>query len=285
MASQPNNICNINRDFINYPNEKLLLDRVDNLLSSEMKWSHKIMCYGYSSSIMTSPSVTDICPFMMRQSQPLWNTVHKDSSFRFDSLSFQGCQKETVAAIKCHIVGACRDTGFYLTVKKSGCVTSKNQSYFISFQCSHNKKSRFNPHVFVNGRMQKEGTQDQCIRGYKKTKNLNGNARKTSSVAPETESKRCGFRFRIFCSSEDNCWYLGWVDKRLEVTDAGIHTGHIRLPPEHVRIPLYMIPNDDIEILRQCKKLLASDPFVANLICERTQLQAIRPSQINDVAK
>jgi hypothetical protein len=46
-----------------------------------------------------------------------------------------------------------------------------------------------------------------------------------------------------------------------------------------------MIPTDDLELLQQCKKILASDPFVANLLCERTQLEAIRLSQINYLAK
>jgi hypothetical protein len=189
MASISHNVCHNNSDVITYPHEKLLLQKVENLLCSEMELSHKIMCHGYTSSIMLSPSLTDICPLMMRRSQPLWNTVHKDSSFQFDTNKFQGCQKESIVAIKWYIVGACRDAGFYLTVEKSGSGSYKNQSYFISFQCSHHKKSRFNPDLFRNGKMQKEGTEDQSIRGYRKTKNLNGNARKTSTVAPEIDSK------------------------------------------------------------------------------------------------
>lgn len=261
-----------------------IYDKLKQHYSDQLRWSNPILCRGCSPSDMVHAQLTDIRPLLNRTSSSLPNSpgMRSRTSFQFDRSLFHGTSKDTIIALKSHLFNACKEAGFYLAVAGSGKPTSKNQVYFILFQCDHNRANRFNPTNFDGGKMQKTGTKIQTDHGYKKQKNTNGTAQKTYSASSHINGQRCAFRIRVYCSAIDEYWYLSWCESLDDNNHPGEHNGHIALPPEHIRVPLYILlkDQDTLKLLQQCKQHLASDPFVAAILRERTTMQSIKPSQI-----
>jgi hypothetical protein len=264
-------------------NQSDLYHKLNTHYNNQLVWSNPILCLGCTASDMACSGQHDIRPLMQSGSNPLALRGPQNirTSFQFDRSLFKGTAKDTVTAIKSHLFNACREAGFYLAVAKAGKPSSKHQLYFISFVCDHNRDNRFNPDLFKDGKLQKHGTKVQVDRGYKKTKNNNGTARKTYSVSSDVDKNRCRFRLRIYCSVWDEYWYLSWCNFAEDTASAGSHNGHTALPQEHIRTPLYMLKQKDtLQLIEQCKQHLASDPLVASILRERTQLLSIKPSQM-----
>mmetsp|Transcript_15000 Transcript_15000/g.28232 ORF Transcript_15000/g.28232 Transcript_15000/m.28232 type:complete len:809 (-) Transcript_15000:162-2588(-) len=258
-----------------------LYEKLNQHYNTQLTWSNPILCQGCSASNIARTQMTDIRP-LLRTTAASFPGGHSRTSFQFDRSLFQGTSKETIIALKSHIFNACREAGFYLAVAGAGKPSSKNQVYFILFQCDHNRVDRFNPNHYGDGKMQKMGTKIQTDHGYKKQKNTNGTARKTYSASSPIDGGKCRFRLRVYCSAIDETWYLSRCECVEDDVDPGAHNGHIAMPPEYIRTPLYMLleDKDSLQLLHQCKQHLATDPFVTAILRERTQLQSIKPKQM-----
>jgi hypothetical protein len=225
-------------------------------------------------------SYKNICLFITKDNHDLFYPVHEKSSFQFDPNQFCGSSPESIQRIKAHIVHACRKSGFYLRVDCSGNRMIGNQKYFVSFKCDHNK----NPHRDVapvyDGKHQKPGTKVQPEHDSKKVKGTKPQYRRINTSRPESESHRCPFRLRIFCSSSDNFWYLSWLNQLDDEYDLSMHRGHIRLPSDHIRVPLYEFTDDDKQLIQHCKQLMASNSMMAQLVGKYHDSNLMKPSQV-----
>ena len=153
---------------------------------------------------------------------PLTTSIHPHSDFLFDTSQFVGAEMETQSKIQNYIVGACRESGFYLMPNsKSKRKPVGNRLATICFNCSHHKLSQ--------GRQTKSSK------------------RKISGHSPVfMDTNHCTFEMSIFCDKLTKYWYLN--KGHSSSPNCYHHYGHFQQPPFSIRTPSTSISSEEIEL-------------------------------------
>ena len=111
----------------------------------------------------------------------------------------------------------------------------------------------------------------QCQHGikFKGKEKIHSNVYKTKYCC-ET-SGLCQFRINLSLCKITNSWRIhnSSASKRGKQSQ---HTGHFKLTPDHIHSNIELLPEDEIELARQCSQLHLSNSTMASLISIRNAL-------------
>ena len=81
----------------------------------------------------------------------------------------------------------------------------------------------------------------------------------------------CQFRINLSLCKITNSWRIH-NSKASKRGKQSMHTGHFKLTPEHIHSNIELLPNEEIELARQCSQLHMSNSTMASLISIRNAL-------------
>ena len=216
-----------------------------------------VTCSGFTDENQTEAQDTNICLCMDDSLILLKKPIHSNSGFRFDPNKFKGGDEESITLMQNYLVEKCREQGFYLRPTRSSKRIKRGKRLAtLDFVCDHNAAP-----VESTSLVAKSKKIDKTV--VKKDSSVK--RRKIYSVKPQTQETCCNFQLRVFCSAQDECWYLSYLDKTSD-HDYDDHNGHHAIPPSTVRVPLSQMDEDSIELALHATELTLPNSVIANLI-------------------
>ena len=107
-----------------------------------------------------------------------------------------------------------------------------------------------------------------------------GHLIKSNRIRPSSTDTQCMFKFCIFCSTEDECWYLATPSQRSTATLQ--HSNHIQLSGEHLCTHLKTLDTVIKDKVRELLDAGANNNVISNYVSDQSNV-GISPRQIQRI--
>ena len=206
-----------------------------------------------------------------------------------------------------YIISTAQQHGTSLSNFTSKQSTSSSRLHMFILGCIHHRINKnLKKITFKDNQLQATGTicgrehQLSSVKGRSRCSNNSfanttkaalgkgGHLIKSKRICPTSTDTQCMFKFCIFCSTEDECWYLATPSLRSNATLQ--HTNHIQLSGEHLCTHLKTLDSVIKDKVRELVDAGANNNVIANFVSAQSnfginprQIQHIREESINNI--
>ena len=244
---------------------------------SAKTWDCSLLCDGTTDHDVPC-SIQDIVPFMAEGH--VFFSVHQKSSFVFNPSKFLGNDEETKKAMKAHICGAAKASGFKLVTSPASKTARGARLCTLVFVCEHNAEPHEIDWSNDSDEMLQPGIEKGNEKKRKKSRNsTGGKRRKVSTVRPCNELERCHFKISVFCDKTDKKWYLSYSEN----PQCGQHCGHMKLSTNAIATSMKYMSSKKKETLTSCMNVNLNNSTCAKVVNANSELcDSVGPRQMEN---